>query len=176
MICPICAAEVAAAEQNCPSCKSELSEYIQIYYQPDILYNDALTRMRQGDYESACLLLSRASAGRPEDAGIRELWMQACYSAGDLKKALDLILDLMDGDGSGELSRQYECILKEYEQAGSSAEQIMKGLAAAQCGRLEELAGRLEKTVDSCAAEREKLSRLAGRISPGGTDGAQAAE
>ena len=34
----------------------------------------------------------------------------------------------------------------------------------------------LEKAVDSCAAESEKLSRLAGRISPGGTDGAQAAE
>lgn len=144
MICPICASALTLEQQQCPSCKSDLTAFLTLAYQPDLLFNDAISRMNREDYDDACDLLCRASALRPEDAEIKQLWMRACYGAGNLKKAVSLMLDLLEMAPSAALSAQYEQLIAEYERNVSSPETLLRELLLRQSDRIEAIIERLE--------------------------------
>ena len=163
MICPICASALTLEQQQCPSCKNDLTAYLTLAYQPDLLFNDAISRMKREDYDDACDLLCRASALRPEDAQIKQLWMRACYGAGNLKKAVSLMLDLLETAPSETLSAQYEQLMREYERIASSPETLLRELLLRQSDRLEAIIERLEhleapKTAPGTESETESAA------------------
>lgn len=145
MICPICASTLAPEQRGCPGCQTDLTVYLSLVYQPDLLFNEALNCMNREDFAEACDLLCQASALRPEDARIRQLWMRASYGGRDLKKAISLAVDLMEQTPSAELSKQYERLLLEYEWSVSSPEALARGPLLQQNDRLEALIERLER-------------------------------
>jgi hypothetical protein len=145
MICPICASALTLEQQQCPSCKNDLTAYLTLAYQPDVLFNDAISRMKREDYDDACDLLCRASALRPDDVQIKQLWMRACYGAGNLKKAVSLMLDLLEAAPSETLSAQYEQLMREYEHSVASPETLVRELLLQQSDRMEALIGRMEQ-------------------------------
>jgi thioredoxin-like negative regulator of GroEL len=144
MICPICAASLTPDQQTCSNCKSDLTYFLTLVYQADLLFNDAVGRMRRGDYDGAGDLLCRASAMRPDDVEIKKLWIQACYGAGNLKKALGLLLELSGTAPSEELSMQCERLMHEYERSASSPETLVRDLLLKQSDRMESMIQRLE--------------------------------
>ncbi len=96
MDCPICSAPVALTETRCPKCGANLAEYSQVYYLPDRLFNNALSRMRHQHYGEAAELLCRADGLRPGDREILLVWAECCARSGQhaaavhvLEKALD---------------------------------------------------------------------------------------
>ncbi len=145
MICPICAASLTPEQQVCANCKSDLTHFLTLVYQPDLLFNDAINRMKREDYDGASDLLCRASAMRPDDAAIKKLWIQACYGAGNLKKALGLMLELSGAAPSEALSAQCERLMYEYERSASSPETLMRDLLLTQSDRMENIIERLER-------------------------------
>ncbi len=148
MICPICAASLKPDQQKCPNCKNDLTYFLTLAYQPDLLFNDAIGRMKREDYDGASDLLCRASAMRPDDAEIKALWAQACYGAGNLKKALSLMLDLMGSAPTEALGAQCERLMSEYERSASSPETLIRDLLLTQSDRMENLIGRLERLAE----------------------------
>lgn len=145
MICPICAATLAPDQPKCLNCNSDLTHFLTLAYQPDVLFNEAVGRMKREDYDSASDLLCCASALRPDDAGIKELWIRACYGAGNLKKALSLMLDLMGTAPTDKLNAQCERLMSEYERSASSPETLMRELLLVQSDRMETIIERLER-------------------------------
>lgn len=100
MKCPICATQVAPIETQCPKCGSNLTEYSQVYYMPDRLFNEALSRMRHKRYAEAAEKLCCAAGLRPDDRDILLAWAECCALSGDhaaavrvLEKALDYFSD-----------------------------------------------------------------------------------
>lgn len=149
MICPICAASLLPDRQECPSCRSDLTHYLTLAYQPDLLFNDAIGRMKREDYDGAGDLLCRASAIRPDDAEIKELWARACYGAGNLKKALSLMLELMGTAPTEALNAQCDRLMNEYERSASSPETLIRELLLVQSDRMEGMIERLEGLTES---------------------------
>ena len=145
MICPICASAIAPEQQRCSGCQTDLTAYVTLAYQPDLLFNEAVNRMKREDFAQACDLLCQASALRPEDTQIRRLWMRASYDSGNLNKAISLALDLLETAPSPELTAQYERLLLEYEWSVSSPEALVRGLLLRQSDRLETSIERLER-------------------------------
>jgi len=154
MICPVCASALSLEQQQCPGCKSELTAYLTLAYQPDLLFNDAIGRMKREDYEDACDMLCRASVLRPDDIEIKQLWMRACYGAGNLKKAVSLMLDLLEAAPSETLGAQYEQLMREYEHSVASPEALVRDLLVKQSDRMEALIGRMEQ-LSAPAAQTE---------------------
>ena len=74
MNCPLCAEPVPLIETYCPKCRSNLTEYIQVYYMPDRLFNEALPLMRKGRFGEAAEMLCRAAGLRPDDKEILLAW------------------------------------------------------------------------------------------------------
>lgn len=155
MICPICASALAPEQRRCPGCQTDLTVYLSLAHQPDLLFNEALNCMGREDFSEACDLLCQASALRPEDAQIRLLWMRASYGGGDLKKAISLAIDLLEQAPSAELNRQYERLLLEYEWSVSSPEALARGPLLRQNDRLEALIERLERVSAKAPQEQE---------------------
>ena len=100
MNCPVCSAAVAPIETQCPKCGANLTEYSQVYYMPDRLFNQALSRLRHQRYAEAAELLCRAAGLRPNDREILLAWAESCARAGDhaaaarvLEGALDYFAD-----------------------------------------------------------------------------------
>lgn len=175
MICPICASALTLEQQQCSSCMSDLTAFLTLAYQPDLLFNDAINRMKREDFGDACDLLCRASALRPNDTEIKQLWMRACCGAGDYKKAVVLMLDLMEMAPSETLSAQYEQLIYEYERNVSSPETLLRELLLRQSDRMEAIIERLERlaapetiqaTAPEAAPETTTEAALAARMEP----------
>ena len=101
MNCPVCSAAVAPIETQCPKCGANLTEYSQVYYMPDRLFNEALSKMRHGHYQEASGILGRAAMLRPGDREILLAWAQSCSLARDHAAAvrvLDIALDYFSED------------------------------------------------------------------------------
>ena len=83
MNCPVCSTTVAPIETQCPKCGTNLTEYAQVFYMPDRLFNQALSRMRHRRFAEAAELLCRAAGLRPNDREILLAWSEACARTGD---------------------------------------------------------------------------------------------
>lgn len=145
MICPICAATLTPDQQICTNCKSDLTHFLTLIYQPDLLFNDAISRIKREDYDGASDLLCRASAMRPDDIEIKKLWIQACYLAGNMKRALGLMLEISGTAPSESLSAQCDRLMREYERSASSPETLVRDLLLVQSDRMESIIERLER-------------------------------
>lgn len=117
MICPICAAALPEGARQCPGCGAELDDYLSAVYQPDLLFNEALDELEQGRFAEASALLCRAHALRPTDAGILELWVRSEYDAGNKKRAVELMADLLELDDSPERQAQLDELVEEFDRA-----------------------------------------------------------
>lgn len=155
MICPICASALELNQRQCAGCNTDLTAYLTLAYQPDLLFNEAINRMKREDYSDACDLLCQASALRPDDLQIRQMWMRACYGSGNLKKAISLMLDLMEAAPSAERTAQYERLLLEYEWSVSSPEALIRERLLRQSDRMDALIERMERVAASAAPAEE---------------------
>ena len=102
MNCPVCSTIVAPVEVQCPKCGTNLTEYAQVCYMPDRLFNQALSRMRHRRFPEAAELLCRAAGLRPNDRDIILAWSEASARAGDhaaAARALEGALDYFTDDG-----------------------------------------------------------------------------
>ncbi len=116
MNCPICAAALPEGARRCPGCGAELTEYLSAVYQPDLLFNQALDALAQQRHADACALLCQAHALRPDDAGILELWVRSEYAAGNKRRAVELMTDLVELDRSEGCQRRFEALVEEYDR------------------------------------------------------------
>ena len=116
MICPICSAALPEGARRCPGCGAELEEYLNAAYQPDLLFNEALDKLEREQYTEACSLLCRAHALRPEDAGILALWVRGEYSAGNKRRAVELMTHLLELDDSPERQAELDALVEEYDR------------------------------------------------------------
>jgi thioredoxin-like negative regulator of GroEL len=144
MICPVCAAALEPSARSCPACGAELIEYLKTYYQADVLFNDALTRMRRGRYPQAAELLCRAAGLRPADAGILTLWAEAALLAGDPAGAARILEGALELDDSERVREQHRRALETLEAAGTPADALVRKALSAESARLEQAALRLE--------------------------------
>ena len=96
MNCPVCSAMVAPVETQCPKCGANLTEYAQVCYMPDRLFNQALSRMRHRRFAEAAELLCRAAGLRPNDREILLAWSEACAQAGDHAAAARVLEGALD--------------------------------------------------------------------------------
>lgn len=148
MLCPLCAAVLPAGAVICPGCGADLADYINTKYQPDLLFNEALTLLRRESYSDACALLCRAHAYRPKDVGILDLWMRAEYDYGNKKRALELMTDLMELDDSPWREEQFKMLAEEYDREQAEAGILVKSELQSQNDRLGALLDRLESSLD----------------------------
>ena len=80
MICPICAASLTPEQQICANCKSDLTHFLTLVYQPDLLFNDAnqphetggLRRCKRPVLPSECNASGRCRNQETLDTGL--LW------------------------------------------------------------------------------------------------------
>lgn len=123
MNCPICAAALPQGARQCPGCGADLRDYLSAAFLPDLLYNQALDCLARSHWSEACALLCRAHALRADDAGILELWVRSEYGAGNKKRAVELMTDLVELDRSPACQQRFEALVAEYdrEQAASAA-------------------------------------------------------
>ena len=173
MICPICASTLDEGRTACPACGAELAEYLTTMAQPDVLYNEALTYICRDNYTVACDLLCRASALRPEDTGILELWIRASYMADNKKRAVELMMDLLELSPTDRLQQCFEKLMAEYELDQATAEQAVKKRLQEQTERLGALLDRMEQSLSTPAevraAKTESGEKKKSPPMPGGT-------
>lgn len=116
MNCPICAAALPVGARLCPGCGADLRDYLSAVCQPDLLFNQALDCLAREHWSEACALLCQAHAQRPEDAGILELWVRGEYGAGNKKRAVELMTDLVELDRSPACQQRFEALVAEYDR------------------------------------------------------------
>lgn len=148
MLCPLCAAAIPAGETTCPGCGAELTDYLSAKYQPDLLFNEALQCLRRESYSDASSLLCRAHALRPDDIGILDLWVRAEYASGNKKRALELLMDLVELDSSESRTEQLNLLVEEYDRDQADAGAVVKRELMEQNDRLHTLLNRLEQRLD----------------------------
>ena len=143
MICPVCAITLESGVRRCHSCGTELTEYLMVCCQADVLYNDALIRMRRGRYSHAAELLCRASGLRPSDVDILSLWAEAALLGGNPGEAVRILEGALELDGGEPIRTQHRRALAALEEATSADILIRKALSE-ETARLEQAAYRLE--------------------------------
>ena len=148
MLCPLCAAAIPAGETTCPGCGAELTDYLNAKYQPDLLFNEALQCMTRESFSDAGSLLCRAHALRPDDIGILDLWIRAEYASGNKKRALELMMDLVELDSSEGRTEQLNLLVEEYDRDQADAGAVVKRELMEQNDRLQALLNRLERRLD----------------------------
>lgn len=132
MICPLCSVELESDTVKCPACGADLTEFICACYQPDLLFNDALTCIEREKYGDACSLLCRAFAMRPDDPELLLLWARSEYLAGNKKRAVELMADLTEIDASPEYMALFDELVAEYDREQVSSTDDEKPEPAAQ--------------------------------------------
>ena len=159
MLCPLCAAAIPAGETTCPGCGAELTDYLNAKYQPDLLFNEALQCMRRESFSDAGSLLCRAHALRPDDIGILDLWIRAEYASGNKKRALELMMDLVELDSSEGRTEQLNLLVEEYDRDQADAGAVVKRELMEQNDRLQALLNRLERRLDQMENLEEETAR-----------------
>lgn len=149
MLCPNCNQTIRDTEATCPSCGSDLSDVLNARYQPDVLFNEALTLLGQQRWTDACDTLCRAHALRPQDAGILKLWVRAEYMADNKRRAVELMADLIDLDDSEQNVRLLNELSAEYDREQSGADVLVRRELEQQGDRLSALLDRMERGLRS---------------------------
>ncbi|MDR1440920.1 MAG: hypothetical protein LBJ02_00755 [Bifidobacteriaceae bacterium] len=147
MICPLCAATVELEAQTCPACDLSLSEYAQVHYYPDLLFNDALRRVGRGQYAEACALLAQVCAWRPRDLEAIMLWATAAEGRGDDSESVRILLDALELDSGPAVHAAYNLALARLEDAAGPAQSVLLDLSA----QLRDGIGRLEAMLEAGA-------------------------
>jgi predicted Zn-dependent protease len=114
----------------------DLRDYAQVHYQPDAQFNEALRRLRRGQYAEAGALLAAVRAARPQDAEALILWAQAAHARSDDAEAVRILLDALELAPTPEVEAHYAAALAGLE-AG----------AGAPTAALVDLAGRLRADI-----------------------------
>lgn len=149
MLCPNCHMTIRDTEAKCPFCGSDLSDLLSARYQPDLLFNEALTLLGQQRWTDACDTLCRAHALRPQDAGILELWVRAEYLADNKRRAVELMADLIDLDDSAQNVRLLNELSDEYDREQGGADTLVRRELEQQSDRLSALLDRMERGLRS---------------------------
>lgn len=100
-VCPICGFENERSAEKCLHCGENLSQYLKVYYAPDILYNEAVDFINSENYIAAAECLAAASKMKPSDKGILVTLVRVYILQGYYDAALDkcfIILDIFPED------------------------------------------------------------------------------
>lgn len=166
MLCPNCNAAIREAEELCPVCKTDLTDVLSARYQPDLLYNEALDLMKQQRWSEACDLLGLAHDMRHNDTGILKLRVRAEYHAENLKRAVELAVDLIDLDDSEENQQLLEQISEEYDKAQSSGNILIRQELSRQNDRLSGLLDRMERSLGVPETKQAPAEAAAPPVAP----------
>ena len=104
MICPLCAADVPVQARDCPACRTCLSEYAEVWYYPDAVFNEGVTALGREHYETAASLFAEVCPWRPSDTQAHLARATACSALGRHEEAVGVLVDAQyNGCGGREL-------------------------------------------------------------------------
>ena len=140
--CPICGTGVAMDESACPKCSAELTEYISVYYTPDLLYNEAEVLIESGEYREAYDKLAAAHYMRPGDTEIVRRMAYCAEAIGDylgaMEKLARLLAEAVAPDAA--LTMQFNGAAAKLTEQKTNDEE-----AQALLGRLGEIVSKIEE-------------------------------
>ena len=110
MICPLCATRLGIDVEEC-GCGAPLKEYAVAAYLPHWLFNDALTKLRRGQWSQAATSFAQAALFLPSDQEVFRGWAFALKQAGCLEDALDKITHAQDLGDSPDIQEEVDEIL-----------------------------------------------------------------
>ena len=128
VLCPRCKYKNKNEETACSNCGENLESYAELYYAPDLLYNQALKMIEQEDYSSAQEYLSTAYRLNPGDTDIIELLIDLYIYKKDYNSALDRLVNLLEispeHEKGQELLKHLPSLISEEEKEKKQLEQF----------------------------------------------------
>jgi len=132
--CPVCSAPVTGEANRCPQCQTELSDYLSLYYAPDMLWNQAAKALARGNPRSAYDALAAAHYLRPHDLDIVLELARLAEESGDLVGAMEKMALAMQENEDPAFMEEFNRLAALQEenqrmvQNNAAAEKIMEGL------------------------------------------------
>ncbi len=140
MHCPICASVIALDETVCPSCKTSVAEYRQVYYAPDILFNQGIDYIRQERYVDACDRLCAAASLKKDDLQILQAWAYAAEKAENIPLALNVLAEMMAIADDPETEKHYEALSVKLEKDDDTTRKLLTEILDVQSAAMEQMA------------------------------------
>jgi hypothetical protein len=140
MLCPICASIIAPDQAACPNCKTSVAEYRQVYYAPDILFNEGIDYINRKQYVDACDKLCAAANLKKDDVQILRVWAFAAEQTEDLPLALTVLAKIMAATEDPEIGKHFDALSKELEKESVPVETLLMEMMCVQCGAMEQMA------------------------------------
>jgi|GEM_PF-3094281 len=105
--CPVCSGVLPDEQTTCSQCGIDLTHYLSVYYAPDILYNEAVKLIEQGEYRSAYDSLAAAHYMRPHDTEIIAHMAICAENTGDILGAMEKLAVAMAEMDDPALMQEY---------------------------------------------------------------------